>query len=257
MNAVFPLLGFVAERHRLAAVFRQRESLLLTGPAGAGKTTLIEATIADMEDSKNVVRVRYSSNLHHLLVALTRTLLAGEHKSLKDRARPGRDIDKWLCGQTSLHLKGLLWTSLEVQPLTIVLDGIDGGSFPMYRFLQRLYFVPGMAIIGASRDTASLGTLSRLFWDPRRILHLRPLNETDSEQLFQLAARRFAIEDLALDDFREKVLEAARGNPGEIVEMCRLAANPLYISGKHIKFAPLRIDVMMRFLSTVVGQRSR
>ena len=257
MESVFPLFGFGEEQKRLEEALRKRESLVILGAAGAGKTALIEAVVAGSANHREFVRTQYSSNLHRLLIDLTRSLLDARHKTLRLRARPTPDTEKWLAGQTSIHLKGLLWTSLEAQPLTIVLDGIDGGSFPMYRFLQRLYFAPGVAIVAAARDTGSLGVLSRLFWDPRKMIHLRALNHADARRLFDLAASRYGLEQFELNEFREKVLESAQGNPGEIIEMCRLAANPAYISGKHIKFAPLRIDAMMRFLPTAAGQRLR
>lgn len=257
MDLPFPLLGLGGEQRRLRDAFRKRESLLITGPAGAGKTALIHAAIANRTNARDIVRIHYSANLHRLLVDLTRSLLAAKHKVLRNRARPGPDVERWLSEQTSIHLKGLLWTSLEADPLTIVLDGIDGASFPMYRFFQRLYFAPGMAIIAAGRDTGTLGVLARLFWDPRKTLPIRPLNSVDAEQLFALAAKRYNLEQFDLDEFRKKVLDSAEGNPGQIIEMCKLASNPLYVSGKHIKFAPLRIDVLTRFLPSAGVHRWR
>ena len=254
MDLAFPLLGLAGEKQRLKEALMKRESVLITGLAGAGKTALIDTIIAELPNTGDVVQVHYSSNLHRFLVTFARCLLAVKHRAFWGRARATGNIDKWLSQQTSVHLKGLLWTSLETEPRTIVLDDIDGASFPMYRFLQRLYFIRGMAFIAAARDPVSLGALSRLFWDPRTIIHVRPLSHCDSRHLFDMAATRFGLEQLDVDEFREKVLESAKGNPGQIVEMCKLAANPVYVSGKHIKFAPLRIDVMMRFLSASAGR---
>jgi hypothetical protein len=79
------------------------------------------------------------------------------------------------------------------------------------------------------------------------VLSLSPLAERDAEQLFEAAADCFKLRHLDLDEFREKVIESARGNPGQIIEMCRLATQPQYHVGRYIKFSPLRIDTVMKF----------
>ena len=238
-----PLIGRRHELARLRDALRKRESLLVLGPAGSGKTALVCA----MQDD-NVIYLRYPATLHQLLVDLAGALFRSAHRSLQKIARPPGDPENWLLRQTSVHLKGLLWTSLEAEPRAIVLDGIDRASFPTYRFLQRLYFAKGIALLATARDPICLGALGRLFWDPRATLHLEPLTDGDSMALFDQAAGQFGLRDLDVEDFREKVLDSAKGNPGQIVEMCRMASNPMYVRGRHIKFAPLRIDALARFL---------
>jgi hypothetical protein len=104
-----------------------------------------------------------------------------------------------------------------------------------------------MVLFAASRDAFSLGALARLFWNPAQALNTPPLAGPDAEQLFEAAADHFHLRNLNLDEFREKVLESAAGNPGQIIEMCRLATQPQYHAGHHIKFAPLRIDTVGKF----------
>ncbi len=147
-----------------------------------------------------------------------------------------------------MHLKGLLWSALEREPTALILEGVDGAGHQSYRFLQRLYFAPGMTLVATARDSVRLGKLSRLFWDPEKTRHMQPLSEAEALHLFEMAADLHALRGLNLDDFRERVLESAKGNPGQIAGMCRLAANPMYWSGRHVKFAPLRIDAMMSLL---------
>jgi len=176
-------------------------------------------------------------------------LLQSGHQSFQHSVK-GRPAgwEPWLANQTSIHLKGLLWNAMEREPTTIILEGISGAGHQTYRFLQRLHFAPGMTLVATARDYVHLGELGRLFWDPRRTCHIQPLSDAEALQLFEAAADYFGLRDLNLDDFRERALASAKGNPGQIVEMCRFAANPMYVSSRHVKFAPLRIDVMMRLL---------
>ena len=44
------------------------------------------------------------------------------------------------------------------------------------------------------------------------------------------------------------MLRSARGNPGQIVTMCRLAARPEYRQGRRVKFLPLRMDALPAFI---------
>jgi hypothetical protein len=238
-----PLIGRSSEIDRLRNSVRRRESLLVLGPAGSGKTSLVRA-IAE----EDFIYLRYSATPHQLLIDLASALLQSGHRSFLGLVLPAGDLDNWLSRQTSIHLKGLLYMALEAEPRVIILDGIDRASFPTYRFLQRLYFAKGMAFVATARDAICLGALGRLFWDSRATLHLEPLKHADSMRLFDIAADQFGIRDLDVQEFRGKVLESAKGNPGQIVEMCRMASNPMYVSGRHIKFAPLRIDALARFL---------
>jgi hypothetical protein len=81
------------------------------------------------------------------------------------------------------------------------------------------------------------------------MLQLEPLERGDAVLLFDMLVERLGLGRLDIDDFRARALQAARGNPGQIVSMCELAADPKYWSGCHIKFAPLRIDAYTRQLA--------
>jgi hypothetical protein len=244
MGSQLPFVGMATEIERLSRAFATGDPLLLLGPQGSGKTRLIREALASHE---NVLYVAWEPTLHALLAAMARALIAARHADFIRRAEPGTDPEAWLAVQTSLHLKGLLWTAVESSPVPMMVDGIAGAGFPTYRFLQRISHTRGMALFAASRDAPSLGALARLFWNPSKMLNLSPLAERDAEQLFEAAADHFHLRNLNLDEFREKVLESAAGNPGQIIEMCRLATQSQYHAGHHIKFAPLRIDTVGKF----------
>jgi hypothetical protein len=244
MDAQLPFVGMAKELQRLSLAFAVGDPLLVLGPQGCGKTRLITEALCSHH---HVLYVAWVPALHGLLTAMARTLIATRHPSFISLAKPGADPEAWLTVQTSIRLKGLLWTALESAPVAMMLDGIAGASFPTYRFLQRIFHMPGMALFAASRDAFRLGALARLFWNPAKALNIPPLHERDAEQLFEAAADLFKLRNLDLDEFREKVLESARGNPGQIIEMCRLAAQPQYHAGRYIKFSPLRTDTVIKF----------
>jgi hypothetical protein len=249
-GSTLPVVGLLRERQALADSIRRGESLLILGPGGSGKTAIVRSALESELRGKAVVHVPEFGALHDLLVIIARELLESGHKRFRQSVRSAiGDWELWLAHQTSVHLKGLLWTALEHEPTPIILDGVKGAGHQTYRFLQRLYFARGMTLIATARDHLHLGEMARLFWDPGRTRHMQPLSDSEGLQLFEAAVDHFRLRGLCLDDFREKVLDSAKGNPGQILEMCRFASDPMYVTGgRHIKFAPLRIDVMMRLL---------
>jgi hypothetical protein len=181
-----------------------------------------------------------------LLTTLANALVRNCHEPLL-RAMPHHAAGvAWVSTQTSVHLKGILWTALEHQPARVILDGIAGASHPVYRFFRRLYFVPGMSIIASARDALSLGALGRLFWDPRKTIQLGPLSDAEGRELFDSASKHYGLGATEAGDFRERVLECAKGNGGQIVEMCRLGSRPEYLTASgRIRFELVRIDSLV------------
>jgi hypothetical protein len=244
-TAEVPLVGLLKERRQIEEAVRRGESLLVLGPAGSGKTALVRSVTAS---AKGAFHLEHRPVLHEMLASLATALAAKGHPRFTRLVENGQPPGKWARQQTSVHLRGLIRSALAVGPCLLVLDGISGSSFQAYRFFQSVYHIPGMAMIAISRDPFRLGELHRLFWDPRHTIQMTPLSDSEASTLFDLAADRFGLREFDLADFRPRVLDNAKGNPGQIVEMCRLARDPQYRSGQHIMFAPLRIDLMTRYL---------
>jgi hypothetical protein len=224
MEAEVPLIGLARERELVAEAIEQRQSLLLIGPRASGKSRVLREVLA-----------RRPEALHLTCPAAPHALLASLAQQM--------GMDSRL---SSVRLRGLLWNALEASPRILVLDAVQNAGHALRRFFERLYYIPGMAILVAARDHGALGALNRLFWDPRRLVRFEPLGDKEAYLLFEAAADRFSLRELDLDEFREQVLESARGNPGEIVEMCRRASDPRYLAGVRIKFVPLRIDALIK-----------
>jgi hypothetical protein len=118
----------------------------------------------------------------------------------------------------------------------------------MYRFLQRVYYIPSVCLVVTAASRECLGHLHKLLWDPREEIALKPLVRPEALNLFEAACRMYRLQSFDLDTFRRKALTAAQGNPGQILTMCRMAGRPEYRDGRHIKFLPLRMDALTAFV---------
>ena len=229
-----PLVGRQAEVQALARALRSRQSRLILGLSGIGKTRLLEEALSRHHGPYSLLRA--PGVLHELLVRLAGVL----------RCRTARY--PILRDATSIALKGLVLDALKAEPRPVLLEDVERADPRMYRFLQEVYHRPGNCLIVTARSRDCLGHLRKLLWDPREEISLKPLTPPECKKLFDAAAERFGLGSLDLEEFRRKVLLSACGNPGQILEMCRLAARPEYQYGRHIKFLPLRMDVLPAFV---------
>jgi predicted ATPase len=200
-------VGRRRELRELVAALRTGQSRLTVGPAGIGKKRLVEEALRAAEQP--FVRVRAAGVLHELLVGLA-AALGCSHARFPSLPKA-----------TSLALKGLVLNALRRAPRCVVLEDLYDADPRMYRFLQRLYYIPRVSLIVTATSRAGLGFVRKLLWDPREEILLDPLSRAEAQLLFDEAVRAVGIESLKIDDFGRKVLAAAKGNPGQILAKCR------------------------------------
>ena len=229
-----PLAGRRDEVHALVRALRARQSRLVAGPAGIGKTRLLAEAVSRYSEPYLVLRRPRTP--HDLLVQLGGML----------ECRIARFPS--LGRATSVALKAAVLASLAAEPRVILLEDIADCDPRMYRFLQAVYHSPGNTLIVTTRSRDSLGYLRRLLWDPREEIGLQPLKRAEAAELFAAGVAAYQLNSLDLGDFRRQALRSARGNPGQILAMCRMAARPEYRDGGRIKFLPLRMDVLPAFV---------
>lgn len=228
--APIPFIGRRRELLDLVGALRRRESRLILGAAGAGKTRLLEEALA--RAGQPYLRFGRIDPLHDLL---------GEF-AVGLGCRPGRSPDPRRA--SSVSLKGAVLASLERAPCCVVLEDVSEVEPRTYRFLREIYYLTGACLVVTATSPERLGHLRKLLWDPREQVLLGPLSGAEARRLFDEAARRFGLASLDLEDLRPKLLGAARGNPGRILAMCRLAARAEYQFGRRVKFLPLSIDAL-------------
>lgn len=240
-----PLIGRVTELAQLEAVLCNRKPLLILGHAGIGKSALVETAAAAIPGPAAPVRITCPAHPHELLASLAGALLQAGHRTLGAGLRCSPES---INRQTSMRLRGVLWSALAAEPRSLILEDVHGSSEPVYRFLRPLYYTPGMSIVVTSTALERLGFLSRLFWDPRERLDLKRLRDHDAQRLARLAADRFPLPpEIDRGDLERRVLECAAGNPGRIIAMYRMAGDSRYHSGAYVKFGLMQIDLAARF----------
>jgi hypothetical protein len=225
-----PFVGRQRELRKLAAALRTGQPRLIVGPAGMGKKRLVAEAL--QAAGQPFVRVRAAEVLHELLADLAAAIGCSRPRSPS------------LPKATSLALKGVVLDAFSRAPQCVVLEDLHDADPRMYRFLQRLYYIPGVSLIVTATSRADLGFVRKLLWNPSEEILVEPLPRAEAQLLFDEAARAFGIESLKIDDFGRKVLAVAKGNPGQILAMCRMAARPEYQRGRYIRFLPLRMDVL-------------
>jgi hypothetical protein len=229
-----PFVGRKRELAALAGALRARRSCLVTGPLGIGKSRLVEEALCVA--GQPFQRLARPRALHDLLVDLARRW-----------PQPADSAD--LRRTTSIALKPLVLDALRTKPCCLVLEDMAAVEPRMYRFLQRVYYLPGVCLIVTAESREALGHLRKLLWDPREEIALKPLPAAEAAELFDAACQAYGLDAASIDEFRRKALKTAEGHPGRILTMCRLASRPEYWSGGRIRFLPVWIDARMAFVS--------
>jgi hypothetical protein len=229
-----PLFGRQDEVRTLTNALCARKSCLVLGPKGIGKTRLLQESLSIAQQP--YVSVERPEVLHGLLVELAERLScpAGRFGSIRKA--------------TSIALKPTVQNALRKKSRCLVLEDVAGADPRMYRFLQKVYYIPDVCLIVTATSRDGVGHLRKLLWDPSEEISLKPLTRPEARSLFDVASRMYRLQSFDLDAFRRKVLAAAQGNPGQIVTMCRMASFPEYQAGRHIKFLPLRVDALTAFV---------
>jgi hypothetical protein len=227
-----PLIGRHREMAKLLRLAAAKTPALIYGARGMGKTrVLFNLRSALSANGTDVLYVRFAQPFHSFLLEIANQLSVECVKT------------------SSISLRGALWKAFGAKPHVILLDDIQEATPPFYRFLQRVLAANGNTIIGAAVHAHAVGALRHIFWNQQAAIPLQSLNQHDAGALIEGAISVFLADIPLPSDFASRVARAARGNPGRIVEMCILAANPTYrAADRHIRFGALVLDSLTRLL---------
>jgi len=248
------LIGREQERARLYEAVCDRRSLLVSGPAGSGKSALLEEVLSSVAPS---IRGRAifctmagvpNTIWQHLVLALGAAgdpdVLTRVEREAGSRAHP----DRWIKAQTSLRLRGILRCAARSREYSIFLDAKGPLPAGVYRVLQEWVWSRRTPVVLLARSSTQteLGKASRLYWHDGLRLALGPLDPVSANGLLEHAIARFQLARFADGDFRSFVLEQSARLPGGIVRLCELASDVAYHCDGRLKLHTLAVDFLLQ-----------
>jgi DNA polymerase III delta prime subunit len=221
-----------ALRQRLA----KRRSFLLHGPSGIGKTILLREVLGEHPEA---LYCPDSSGKQMALRALANALL-----KRSDGARRALKSSEGIGAKSAIALKGIVLELLRAGKYWIVLDHLKLPSQAFAADVKEMAGWGGTPVLGVARSDhmEDAGFLLPLFSDRSEKLELKPLDEALAAELVHKVIEDSGLSAQNLPEFIARVLELARGNPGAISSMVRMASLPKYRLGTQIMVAPLYVD---------------
>lgn len=232
----------------------KRAPLLISGPAGIGKTALVMNIMNDLPShlARSAIYLNGVDGLQPFLRLLLARLYEIEDRTLRRQTRAEgvrRDTFKaWLKSLGTSRLKGALYRSAEKGRYWIVLDHMPPLTQAVAKVVKELVQMRNTPVflLARGRDESAIGHVSEVYWGDRQRLSIGPLPGKAAQQLLDWCIAQFRLARLDLKGFREEVLRLSGCSPGALIKMCAMAAEPRYHYGARIKIKLIHIDSLVR-----------
>ncbi len=252
--SVSSLIGRDSELSRLKNAIHRRESRLIWGPIGAGKTFLVKTAVEELPRQENQSCICWSGVgtgrelVQHIVGKLYE---AGDvfvqTKVHADGVRAS-SVRSWLNRQSTMRLRGILFTAAEQGQYRFFLDHLPPSGPKLVRTMKEFMYrcKTPVYLTGEGFTQREIGYAWSLYWTDEYRIHLGPVTESAARELLETCIRRFGLDTMDLDGFREEILQMSERLPGAIVGMCELAADRRYHYGEQIKTKLVHVDYVMK-----------
>ena len=249
-----PFLDRERESRRIEEALRGKASLMISGPAGIGKTAVMLNVLRRLPPklASQCFYLPGFKDLQDLLHKLVRALYDRKDQNLRQQLHAeGVTVlrfESWLKSLSTSRLKGTLYRAVERGDYRVLLDHPPPLTHAVAKVIKELFWMRDTPVFLLVRDTDTgrADQFARFFyWGPRERMTVPPLSIETATELLEACIERFGLSKFDLKEFREEVLELSGGIPGAIVKMCALAADPRYQYGSRIKTKLVHIDYLM------------
>ena len=229
-------VGRFDEIARLQARAQSRKSMLIFGPAGVGKTRLLQEFA---RAQPLALYVKETGSPRELLLALLSAINALPRRDLR--------LPKDLRALSTSSLKGVVQRTLDNLPYLMVLDHLSGPSRVLTRMIKELNYYDRTPVYFAARTLhmEDIGTLQPLCADRSEQIELRNLPLPIALQFAYKEAENILLLASNLDEAIHSIVDWSEGNPGGILQMLKMAHLPKYRLDDQIKAHVLYLDYRM------------
>jgi GTPase SAR1 family protein len=216
-------MNLIGRERELAVVrehLRAGKNLVVFGPAGVGKTALVQEAIRDLPG------VLYGADSATLKTACESLLAA------LGRAAPGAD---------NIVRKRAVLHATAGQRWWFVFDHVGRVSPKLESFLENVCEAHPVIVVTRSIAWSDMGHLKMLLWDFDR-LELAPLPRASMLKVLRAQMQELQLRVPDHEHFEADVLRIAGHNLHVLMELCRRAANGQYVFGEHLSTRLVDID---------------
>jgi hypothetical protein len=222
----------------------QRQSFLLHGPAGIGKTALACALLPGHSE----ILYCPDASSKQVIFRSIATALAANHKHAAGVLGGSREIKT----RSAVSLKGIVLDLLLAGEYWVALDHL---RMPSQVFAADIKEIVGRALtpvlgIARSDHMEDVGFLKSLFIDRSEKMELHAFDDAHAGQFAKQVMKGVGIAASNAGELLTRVVQLSRGNPGAIVTMLSMAKLPKYRSGEQILVSPLYVDFRLRSVAS-------
>ena len=249
--------GRATEMSRFREAILARKSLLVYGPAGAGKTALLKETLSSLPTAvrTNCLVCGSCENprsvWRNLICSLSEVADPAVLSRVERECGPSGSLARWLDKQSSLRLRGIVRRATRAKAYCVFLDSNAPLPAGVYRLLQEWVWSGSTPVFLLTRGSTEeeIGRVARLYWHGGLQLELSPMRQEDLMVIVDYSLKHFRLTELSDEEFRDFLLRKCAGLPGRIVQLCELASQSVYHYNGCLKLHTLAVDFQMQIQS--------
>jgi hypothetical protein len=224
------------ELARLRAQAQKRNSMLVFGPEGVGKTRLLLAFVQTQPFALYVPQIRSPRDF---MMALIQDLRRLGKRELR--------LPPNVNSLSTSSLKGIVQRALAEFPCVLVLDHLAGPSRVVTGIVRGFSDYGQRPIFLAARTPhmEDIGTLQPMCADRSEQLEVRNFTPAVALEFAKREADRNGLWASNLESVLHSLVEWSNGNPGSILMMLKMADLPRYRMGDQVKAHVLYLDFRM------------